>query len=206
MADASDTADEEEAALPDDSHGSGGGIPLTGKQPAAQPEPTEPATLVRLIVYWRQDSKPAGSPAGDRDVGPVPGRLLIEYAAFRPVDHADISLIASLRAQQAPDVREDQREKIKDAAADYAASRVEGQLNITWETPQSIPLTDIIDLLNVSAEWLCGMVEHPLTDIASAAGAEGLSHPGNLGGHETWEDARSWRHRKSIRMSCANAR
>jgi hypothetical protein len=34
-------------------------------------------------------------------------------------------------------------------------------LNITWETPQSIPLTDIIDLLNVSAEWLCGMVEHP---------------------------------------------
>lgn len=94
-------------------------------------------------------------------MGPVPGHLLIEYAAFRPVDHADISLSASLRAQQAPDVREDQREKIKDAAADYAASRVEGQLNITWETPQSIPLTDIIDLLNVSAEWLCGMVEHP---------------------------------------------
>jgi catechol 2,3-dioxygenase-like lactoylglutathione lyase family enzyme len=33
-----------------------------------------------------------------------------------------------------------------------------------------------------------------------------LGHPGNLGGHETWEDARSWRHRRSIRMSCANAR
>jgi hypothetical protein len=33
-----------------------------------------------------------------------------------------------------------------------------------------------------------------------------LGHPGNLGGHETWEDARSWRHRKSTRMSCANAR
>jgi hypothetical protein len=34
----------------------------------------------------------------------------------------------------------------------------------------------------------------------------GMGHPGNLGGHETWEDARSWRHRRSIRMSCANAR
>ncbi len=34
----------------------------------------------------------------------------------------------------------------------------------------------------------------------------GLGHPGNLGGHETWEDARSWRHRRSTRMSCANAR
>jgi hypothetical protein len=33
-----------------------------------------------------------------------------------------------------------------------------------------------------------------------------LGHPGNLGGHETWEDARSWRHRRSTRMSCANAR
>jgi hypothetical protein len=35
---------------------------------------------------------------------------------------------------------------------------------------------------------------------------EGLSHPGNLGGHETWEDAGSWRHSGSTRMSCANAR
>src|SRR5690242_1236772 len=33
-----------------------------------------------------------------------------------------------------------------------------------------------------------------------------LGHPENLGGHETWEDARSWRHRRSTRMSCASAR
>ena len=33
-----------------------------------------------------------------------------------------------------------------------------------------------------------------------------LGHPGNLGGHETWEDAGSWRHRRSIPMSCVNAR
>jgi hypothetical protein len=174
MADASGAADEEEAALSADSHGDAEGIPLTGEQSAAQPEPTESVTLLRLVVYWWQDSKPAGLTAGGRDVGPAPGRVLIEYTAFRPADHADISLIASLRAQyQAPDVRDDQREKIKDAAADYAASRVEGQLSVTWDTPQSFPLTDIIDLLNGSAEWLCGMVEHPLTDIASAAGAGG---------------------------------
>jgi hypothetical protein len=174
VADASDAPDEEEAALSDDSHGGPAGIPLTGEQPAVQPEPTESVTLLRLVVYWWQDSKPAGITAGGRDVVPAPGRLLIEYTAFRPDDHADISLIASLRAQyQALDVREDQREKIKDAAADYAASRVEGQLSVTWETAQSFSLTDIIDLLNWSAEWLRGMVEYPLTDIASAAGAGG---------------------------------
>ena len=173
MADASDAPDEEEAVLSDESHGGAGGIPLTGEQSAAQPEPTGSVMLLRLVVYWWQDSKPAGITAGGT-TGPAPGRLLIEYTAFRPDDHADISLIASLRAQyQAPDVREDQREKIKDAAADYAASRVEGQLSVTWETPQSLPLTDIIDLLNGSAEWLRGMVEHPLTDISSAAGAGG---------------------------------
>jgi hypothetical protein len=33
-----------------------------------------------------------------------------------------------------------------------------------------------------------------------------VGHPGNLGGRETWEDAGSWRHRRSIPMSCANAR
>jgi hypothetical protein len=36
--------------------------------------------------------------------------------------------------------------------------------------------------------------------------ANKVGHPGNLGGHETWEDARSWRHRRSTRMSCASAR
>jgi hypothetical protein len=33
-----------------------------------------------------------------------------------------------------------------------------------------------------------------------------VGHPGNLGGHETWEDSGSWRHSGSTRMSCANAR
>jgi len=33
-----------------------------------------------------------------------------------------------------------------------------------------------------------------------------VDHPGNLGGHETWEDAGSWRHRRGTRTSCVNAR
>jgi DNA-binding NarL/FixJ family response regulator len=37
-------------------------------------------------------------------------------------------------------------------------------------------------------------VDHPV----------GVGHPGNLGGHETWEDARSWRHRRSTR-TCRQA-
>ena len=37
-------------------------------------------------------------------------------------------------------------------------------------------------------------------------GWRSLGHPGNLGGHETWEDAGSWRHSGNTRMSCANAR
>jgi hypothetical protein len=37
-------------------------------------------------------------------------------------------------------------------------------------------------------------------------GLRPLGRPGNLGGHETWEDAGSWRHRRSTPMSCVNAR
>jgi hypothetical protein len=33
-----------------------------------------------------------------------------------------------------------------------------------------------------------------------------LGHPGNLGGSDSWEDAGPWRHRRSTRMNCANAR
>jgi hypothetical protein len=33
-----------------------------------------------------------------------------------------------------------------------------------------------------------------------------MGHPGNLGGSDSWEDAGSWRHSGSTRMSCANAR
>ena len=43
-------------------------------------------------------------------------------------------------------------------------------------------------------------------DLQTGAARGELGHPGNFGGHETWEDAGSWRHRRSTRMSCANAR
>ena len=41
---------------------------------------------------------------------------------------------------------------------------------------------------------------------AVAPASDGVGHPGNVGGHETWEDAGSWRHSGNTRMSCANAR
>jgi hypothetical protein len=54
-----------------------------------------------------------------------------------------------------------------------------------------------------SGPWLAAHLAGPLTVPGSG---NSVGHPGNLGGHETWEDARSWRHRRSTRMSCANAR
>jgi hypothetical protein len=114
--------------------------------------------LVWLAIYWWNDNEPAGS-IEKRDVWSATGRLRIEYMAFRPDDKADISLVASLRARyEAPDAGKDQRDKIEDAAAEYAASRAEDQLGIAWESSQSFPLTDVIDLLNGSAEWLRGLV------------------------------------------------
>ncbi len=51
---------------------------------------------------------------------------------------------------------------------------------------------------------------HPRNEDQRGPGAgnrEGqVGHPGNLGGSDSWEDAGSWRHRRSTRMSCANAR
>src|SRR6185437_15895689 len=38
--------------------------------------------------------------------------------------------------------------------------------------------------------------------VVLAWSGDGLGHPGNLGGHETWEDAGSWRYSENTRMSC----
>jgi len=51
---------------------------------------------------------------------------------------------------------------------------------------------------------LAGHLEQACLQLRRPAGIVG--HPGNLGGHETWEDAGSWRHSGNTRMSCANAR
>jgi NACHT domain len=46
----------------------------------------------------------------------------------------------------------------------------------------------------------------PADLVADPPGSRSLVHPGNPGGSETWEDSGPWWHRRSIRMSCVNAR
>ena len=135
----------------------------------------EPGTLVRLTAYWLPDREPAGKTIKDRDPRSAAGHVLIRCEALRPRRQADIAAIESLRVEyQNPDIREDRREEIKTAAAGYAASWVEGQFGVTWwQTRQSFPLSQAADLLNGSAEWLRGLVEHPLAGAASTAGAAG---------------------------------
>ena len=73
-----------------------------------------------------------------------------------------------------PDRSTEERERLKAAAGDYASSWVDGQWRVTWwETAQSFPLSWAADVLDGSAEWLRGRVEHPLADAASRGGAEG---------------------------------
>ena len=135
----------------------------------------EPVTLVRLTAYWLGDSEPAGSAIEGRGRGLAVGRVLIRREVARPRGQADIDAIESLRAgYQDPGMSKDRREQIAAAAADYAASRVEGQFGVTWwQTSQSFPLSQAAGLLDGSAEWLRGLVEHPLAGAASAAGAAG---------------------------------
>jgi hypothetical protein len=71
-------------------------------------------------------------------------------------------------------VSADRRQEAKSAAADYAASWVEGRWSVRWwKTAESFPLSRAADLLDGSAEWLRGLVEHPVADAASRAGVEG---------------------------------
>jgi hypothetical protein len=79
-------------------------------------------------------------------------------------------------------IGKNQREQIKAAAADYAASRVEGQFGDRWwEMPQSFPLSQAADLLHDSADWLRELVEHPLAEAASRTGAAGPILPIEFG-------------------------
>jgi hypothetical protein len=132
------------------------------------------ATLATFTVYFLRDGEPEDEATVGRDSGFGTGRLLIECRIFHPRSQADIDAIESLSGEyQAPEVTEDRREEIKEAAADYAASRVQDQWDVTWwETPQSFPFSEVVDLLNGSAEWLRGVVERSLTEAVSGTGAE----------------------------------
>jgi hypothetical protein len=135
----------------------------------------ESVTLVRLTAYWLRDSEPPGPAIEGRGQGLAVGRVLIRRGVARSRGQADIDAIESLRAEyQDPGVSKERREQIAAAAADYAASWVDDQFGVTWwQTSQSFPLSQAADLLDGSAEWLRGLVEHPLAGAASAAGAAG---------------------------------
>ena len=144
------------------------------------PRSTEPVTLVRFAVYCEPDDDPAGGyDQHGSGSGPGTGRFFIVREVAPLHDQADIEAIESLGdLYEAPGVSSDLREKIKGAAADYAAAWTEGRWDLTWwQTPQSFPLAEAADLLDDSADWLRGLVEHPLDDVLSAAGADGLFVP-----------------------------
>jgi hypothetical protein len=133
-------------------------------------------TLVSLTVYCL----PPGDAGIETTVGHTSerlyGRLLIERKVGRPHNQADIDRIDSLRTErEEPGTSERRREQIDEAVAGYAASFLVGQVgDAWWATPGDFPLANAADLLNESAEWLRGLIEHPLEEIASAAGADGL--------------------------------
>jgi hypothetical protein len=135
----------------------------------------EPVTAVRLTACWLPDNEPAGGAIEGRGQGLAAGRVLVRREVAYPLGQADIDEIESLRAEyETPGVSKDRREQISDAAADYAASWVEGQFGVTWwQASRSLSLSQAAGLLGGSAEWLRGLVEHPLADAASAAGAAG---------------------------------
>ena len=154
----------------------------TGLHPLPAPDNTlagsitaEPGTLVTLTAYWLPDGEPADRTIEDRDPGSALGRLLISRKTTPLRSQASLGLTESLRlGYEAPDITPEQREQIQAAAADYAASWIEDQLDATWwQTPQRLLLSQAADVLDGSAEWLRGLVEHSLSAAASTAGAAG---------------------------------
>ena len=135
----------------------------------------EPVTFVRLTAYWLADGEPVGSAMRGRGRDLAAGLVLIRREVARPRGQADIDVIESFRVEyQDPGVTKDRREQIAAAAADYGASWVEGQFGVAWwQASGSFPQSQAADLLDGSADWLRGLVYHPLDDAASAAGAAG---------------------------------
>ena len=138
----------------------------------AESKSAESATLIKFTVYCLRDTEPADDATGGQNFEQATGRLVIECRVARLDSQADIDEVDSFRAEY--EDHEDRREEIKAAAADYAASWVQGKWDVAWwRTPQGPLLSQAADLFNDSAECLRGLVEHPVADIASGLGAEG---------------------------------
>ena len=87
-----------------------------------------------------------------------------------------------------------------------------GDRPVAIKMMRSRMLTETDDAARFQREMrLASRMQHPNILTVYTTGTDNgvpymVGHPGNLGGHETWEDAGSWRHRRSIPMSCVNAR
>jgi len=132
---------------------------------------TPEAALVRLTARWLADTKPAGSEGPER--GSASGQLFVRCEAAYPGSPADVGLIALFRAEyEDPDIRAARRDRIKAAAADYAASVVEAQFGKTWwQFSPNYPLSQAASVLSGSADWLHDLAARTLTDAAPKAAA-----------------------------------
>ena len=150
---------------------------------AAGPSSTEPVMLVRFAVYCQRDHDSAGTGQHDSDSELGTGRFFLVREVAHLRNQADIDSIGSLgRAYEAPGVSSGLREQIKAAAADYAATWVEDQWGTTWwQTPESFPFSQATDFFDGSADWLRGLVEHPVAGALSLAGADGPAVPVGAG-------------------------
>ena len=146
---------------------------------AAGPKSTESVTLVRLPSTVERDDDPEGTDQHDSDSELGTGRFFLVREVAHPRNPADIDVIGSLaRAYEAPGLSSGLREQIKAAVADYAANWAEDQWGTTgWQTPQSFPLSQAAGFFDGSADWLRGLVEHPVADALSVAGLEGAAVP-----------------------------
>ena len=133
------------------------------------------ATLGHLTVYWLWDGELEASTADGHSLHLTNGVLMIERRAVRLPSRDDLGKIeASWKEYEDSETSQGRREEIKKAASDYAATWMENQWGHTWwKTSSSFSFSEAADVLNSSADWLRSLVEHPLADIASAAGAQG---------------------------------
>ncbi len=116
------------------------------------------SALIRLRVHCLRDR---GSVAT--------GRLYVQLQVVH-VSSDDPDLASFVQRERSAASSAD-RHGVMEAASDYAASQLTSAFGGRWwETPDSFALARTADLLDRSADWMRGLIEHPLAAAASGAG------------------------------------